>query len=292
MRASLLPSLLARRRGVAGPARAAGASPTIAALRLLCSLPPAAKQKGEVTRLICNPDALQLPDASLDVLTTCPNISFLILTSQWSEAAASQPAPACWQQLPRLLARLPGLSCIDISNCGATDSGGPRGLPPAARRPPTARCCTAPQPPALTLAPARPRRPAELQAIGASCSGLRGIDVSFNPGISDEGLGALLAACPQLQELDLSNCCSLSGAALASVARSCACLNALYAEQREVDEESAEEFAVACVSAAGLEAVARGCPALKVRPRPRLGLRAPGEGAGCCCEGARAAGCV
>jgi hypothetical protein len=89
------------------------------------TLTHAEKQQGEVNRLICNPDALQLPEASLDVLAGCPKLTFLILTSQWSEVTQSQPAPACWEQLPRLLARLPGLACIDISNCGATDAGEP-----------------------------------------------------------------------------------------------------------------------------------------------------------------------
>jgi hypothetical protein len=60
------------------------------------------------------------------------------------------------------------------------------------------------------------------------------------------------------------------------VACSCAALTALYVEQRDVDEDNAEEFAVSCVCAAGLEAIARGCPALKVGGICRLPARLQG----------------
>ncbi len=189
---------------------------------------PAEQQKKEVTRLICNPDALQLPGRSLEILSSCPNINFLILTPQGSEVLHSQPAPACWQNLRKLLAHLPELTCIDISNCGCTDT--------------------------------------ELEAIAGSCQQLQGIDLSFNPGISDAGIQQLLGSCKQLQELDLSNCCSLTSTSLLAVASACSALNTLYLEQREVDEESSEQYSFTAVTAQGLTAIAKGCPALKVRP--------------------------
>lgn len=185
-----------------------------------------------MTRLICNPDVLQLPDRSLEILSSCPNINFLILTPQGSEVLQTQPAPACWSNLPKLLAHLPELTCIDISNCGCTDT--------------------------------------ELEGIAGSCAQLQGIDLSFNPGISDTGIEKLLGRCKQLQELDLSNCCSLSSRSLLAVAEACSSLNTLYLEQREVDEERCDEYSLTAVTAQGLYAIAKGCPALKVSPSAAL----------------------
>ena len=45
-----------------------------------------------------------------------------------------------------------------------------------------------------------------MQVIASSCPGLRALDVSYSPHITAAGLGQLLGACANLEELDISAC--------------------------------------------------------------------------------------
>jgi hypothetical protein len=69
------------------------------------------------------------------------------------------------------------------------------------------------------------------QAISEICPQLRALDVSFSPFISEVCLQTILAACPNLEELDMSSCrAAASDAVLETVGRSCRSLGSLYLE--------------------------------------------------------------
>ena len=110
-------------------------------------------------------------------------------------------------------------------------------------------------PPVLTHPPSIPH-----QVIGQCCDALRALDVSFSPHVSGSALSALLAACPNLEELDLGNClAAASDQVLAAVQRSCCNLGSLYMEF-----EGGADIRPDAVSAEALVELARSCTKLQV----------------------------
>ena len=126
------------------------------------------KQLRGVQRLLCNPSILLASQKSLQALSQCTLLGFLILSLP-KDCESSNPA---WDVmlLTQLMASLPNLVCLDLSDCSISDEN--------------------------------------LRSISeATCaSQLRALDLSFSPQVSMAGVITLLASCPLLEELDLSAC--------------------------------------------------------------------------------------
>ena len=76
-------------------------------------------------RLLCSPSILCASADSLTTLAACTNLSFLILSLDAPSQACTGPAaqegrgmPAdLWLGLEKLMAALPHVVCLDVSNC-------------------------------------------------------------------------------------------------------------------------------------------------------------------------------
>lgn len=147
-----------------------------------------------VRRLICDSYVLRLGHDALAQLQSCPNLQFLILSPERSSSGDKVKSGIIsdWSSLRVLLRNLPHLICLDVSHCDMTDI--------------------------------------HLEMIAECCHNLQGLDVSFNPRVSDRGLSHLLAQNVNMQELDISFCNSLTSASITAVATHCQQLQVLYAE--------------------------------------------------------------
>lgn len=76
-------------------------------------------------RLLCSPSILCASADSLNTLAACTNLSFLILSLDAPSQACTGPSaqegrgmPAdLWLGLEKLMAALPHVVCLDVSNC-------------------------------------------------------------------------------------------------------------------------------------------------------------------------------
>eukprot|EP00955_Chlamydomonas_euryale_P104768 365592-Chlamydomonas_euryale.AAC.16 len=231
-------------------------------LLVLFALNDAGTQCEQVQRLLCNPRVLSASPESLAVLSRMPQLRFLILSLDGYEHGSGPdgdgdggseerlpgdlPRDDVWAGLSSLVGVLRHVVCLDMSNCSIDDG--------------------------------------HLGIIGSHCSGLRALDLSYSPRVSEGGVARLLAAAVQLEEVDLSMCpAALSDATLDTLARCCPQLSSLYLEMdaAAAGAQLGGGAGEARVSAAALVRVAQGCRQLTVLSLAGLRMlveRAPGDG--------------